>query len=76
MAKKEYREEQKQFEPEEKDFANAKPKQKHSFDTWWLLESHKRKLPEKLKIALEIHFKARGFMDSGDFEAGLKDFGF
>ena len=45
------------------------------FDTWWMLAEKRLKLRSDTKEAVKRHFKARGYLVSGDFEAGIKDFG-
>lgn len=45
------------------------------FNSWWLLAQRKHKLSPSLKNAVYLHFAARGFLDSKDFDSGLEDFG-
>ena len=47
-----------------------------SFDQWWAQAQNQYKFKPALKKAVECHFKARGFMESKDFEKGLRDFGY
>lgn len=46
-----------------------------SYDAWWILAEKRLKLKPEMKEAVKKHFKARGFLDNKDFEAGIKDFG-
>lgn len=56
--------------------SQAEPlRRKVSFDEWWMLVSHSRKLAPRMKDAIKIHFKAKGFLDNGKFDEGLRDFG-
>lgn len=45
------------------------------YDAWWLLTQRRLNLSSSLKEALRRHFRARGFLDSGKYDDGLKDFG-
>lgn len=52
------------------------PKAKVGFDQWYAQACRKnKKLTPNLKKALMLHMEARGFMKSGDYDKGLKDFG-
>jgi len=46
-----------------------------SYDAWWLTTQRRLQLQSGLKDALRKHMKARGFLASGRFDDGLKDFG-
>lgn len=46
------------------------------FDSWWMQAMSKFKLKADLKEPVRKHFESRGFMASGKYEDGLKDFGF
>lgn len=46
-----------------------------SFDDWWVTAEYRYKLKPELREAIKRHFEARGFMNSGDFDSGIKDFG-
>lgn len=46
-----------------------------SFDAWWVLAQKRHGFSPALKEAVYMHFRARGFLSSGDFEEGLVDFG-
>jgi len=50
-------------------------KRQISFDDWWTTVEYKYKLKSSMKEAVRLHFKARGFLQSGDFTNGIKDFG-
>lgn len=53
-----------------------KPKQANiSFDQWWLETQTKFKLKPALKEAVRKHLQARGFMENGEYDKGLSDFG-
>lgn len=57
---------------------NALPepiKPKLTFEAWWVMAQRKYNLKPVMQEVLHNHFKARGFLDSGDFEAGIKDYG-
>jgi hypothetical protein len=45
------------------------------FDTWWILVSTANNLSQNLKEPLKCHFRARGFWNDQDWDAGLRDFG-
>lgn len=51
----------------------AKPQP--SFDQWFNRQVAAGKAQPKLKTFVKLHFQARGFMKSGQYDAGLKDFG-
>jgi hypothetical protein len=46
------------------------------FDSWWMQAMSKWKLNDALKEPVRKHFQARGFLESGKYEDGLRDFGF
>lgn len=46
-----------------------------NFDAWWIMKAQSLKLKPEMKDAVKKHFMARGFMDSGDFDNGIIDFG-
>lgn len=46
-----------------------------SFDQWWLETQNKFKLRASLKEAVRKHLEARGFMETGEYDKGLSDFG-
>lgn len=46
-----------------------------NFDAWWVLKAQSLKLKPEMKSAVMKHFEARGFMESGDFDNGIIDFG-
>ena len=46
-----------------------------SFSAWWLQIQQAKQLKFELREALRKHFESRGFLASGEFEEGLKDFG-
>jgi hypothetical protein len=46
-----------------------------TFEEWWAITKVKYNLQDMLKHALYIHFKAKGYLDSKQFDEGLKDFG-
>jgi hypothetical protein len=46
-----------------------------NFEAWWSLTQKKKKLNPAMKKAVEIYFERKGYLASGDFEAGLKEFG-
>jgi hypothetical protein len=48
---------------------------KISFQSWWLSTQSRLKLCPELREALYKHMKSRGFLDSGMFDDGLRDFG-
>lgn len=50
-------------------------KPKLTFEAWWVMAQRKYNLKPVMQEVLFKHFKARGFLDSGDFEAGIKDYG-
>jgi hypothetical protein len=45
------------------------------YDAWWLLTQRRLNLQPTLKVALKKHFQARGFLESGRYDDGLRDFG-
>jgi hypothetical protein len=47
-----------------------------SFDAWWLQMETKYKFKPELKMSVQRHFQARGFMDYKKFNQGLREFGF
>jgi hypothetical protein len=53
--------------------ARAKPTM--TFNSFWLLAQRKYNLKPSLKDPVYKHMRARGFLATGDFHAGLKDFG-
>lgn len=53
----------------------ARVKPKMSFDAWWVMAQRATGLKASMKMPVYKHLKARGFLASGDFNAGLKDFG-
>jgi len=54
----------------------AKPvKRQISFDDWWATAEYYYKLKPELREAIKKHFEARGFLASGEFDNGIKDFG-
>ena len=55
--------------------APAPIKRQVSFDDWWTLVAHSRKLSPGMKEAVKIHMSRTGFLKSGQFDAGLKHFG-
>lgn len=48
---------------------------KMSFDAWWMRTRTKHKFNPEMKEVIWKHFKARGFLKSGRFDDGLRDFG-
>lgn len=50
-------------------------KPKLTFEAWWVMAQRQYSLKPIMQEVLYKHFKARGFLDSGDFEAGTKDYG-
>ncbi len=46
-----------------------------SFDAWWLLAQGRHGLSADLKDAVKNHMRAKGFLQAGRFDDGLKDFG-
>ena len=50
-------------------------KRQVSFDEWWSTAEYYFKLKPALRESVKKHFEARGFMASGDFDNGIKDFG-
>ena len=50
-------------------------KPKLTYDAWWVMAQQRYKLKPVMQEVLFKHFKARGFLESGDFEAGIKDYG-
>lgn len=46
-----------------------------SFDAWWIMKAQSLNLKPEMKNAVKKHFEARGFMQSGDFDGGIIDFG-
>lgn len=48
---------------------------KMEYEAWWLITQRRLNLSPSLKEALKRHFKARGFLESGRYDDGLKDFG-
>lgn len=46
-----------------------------TYDAWWLITQRRLSLSAGLKEALRKHMKARGFLDNGRYDDGLKDFG-
>ena len=46
-----------------------------SFDQWWTQVSVKLKLKPQLKASLQKHMQVRGFLQKGQFDQGLADFG-
>ena len=51
-------------------------KPKVSFDAWWLQAQQQYGLSSDLKDIVRKHFQARGFLNTGEFLKGIKDFGF
>lgn len=47
-----------------------------TFDQWWLKAQRKHDFKPSLKESLSIYFKQNGYMQSKDFEEGLKRFGY
>jgi hypothetical protein len=48
---------------------------KLSFDAWWMMKAQSLKLKPELKNAVKKHFESRGFLQTGDFDKAIKDFG-
>ena len=48
---------------------------KMSFDAWWMRTRTKHRFNPEMKEVIFKHFKARGFLRSGRFDDGLRDFG-
>ncbi len=48
---------------------------KLTFDAWWMMKSNSLKLKPELKNAVKKHFESRGFLQSGEFDKGIEDFG-
>lgn len=46
------------------------------FESWWIQTQNRLNLKPDLQESVKKHFQARGFMDSKDFNGGLRDFGF
>lgn len=50
-------------------------KPKVTYDAWWVMAQRKYNLKPVMNEVLFKHFKARGFLESGDFDAGISDYG-
>ncbi len=50
-------------------------KPKLTYEAWWVLAQRKYNLKPVMQEVLFKHFKARGFLESGDFESGISDYG-
>lgn len=46
------------------------------FDQWWLLTQSRLGLAASVKEALKNHMKSRGFLSTGRYDDGLRDFGY
>lgn len=46
-----------------------------TYEAWWLITQRRLDLKAGLKDALKKHMRARGFLASGRFDDGLRDFG-
>ena len=47
-----------------------------SFEDWWLQVQSKYGFRPELQTSVKKHFESRGFTESRDYIAGLRDFGF
>lgn len=47
-----------------------------TFDQWWLKAQRKHDFKASLKESLAIYFKQNGYMQSKNFDEGLKKFGY
>ena len=48
---------------------------KLTFDGWYAINQRKHNFKPIMREILLKHFKSRGFLENGDFDAGLKDYG-
>lgn len=59
--------------PQMPEIAPIEPK--IGFDAWWTMKAQSLNLRPELKDAIRKHFQSRGFMENGEFDKGIEDFG-